>query len=124
MVVVRGGLAVGTSSYDVVMAEHAPLMPGGESCRSCGFVYTGRQVCPALILAVAGYPALADRIQIVPTDREYSALCELSVAVARMEARLDVIGSRVTAAAPGQKKRHSWWARIVSSRASAGPRLR
>ena len=44
VVVLRGALAAGTPSYDAVLAEHVPLMPGGESCRSCGFVYTGQRI--------------------------------------------------------------------------------
>lgn len=66
LAVLRGAPAAGVPSYDSVMAEHVPLFPGGESCRSCGFVYTDRQVCPALILAAAGYPVLADRVRTTP----------------------------------------------------------
>lgn len=66
VVVLRGGLAVGVPCYDAVAVEHLPLMPGGDSCRACGFVYTDRRVCPALILAAAGYPVLADRVRVLP----------------------------------------------------------
>lgn len=113
-----GGLAVGTPSYDAVMAEHQPLSPGGESCRACGFVYTDRRVCPAVILAAAGYPVLADRVRIVPAaDREYGALCELTGAVQRMSARLDVIGSRVSAHSPdGKRGLLRRWSRLVGKR--------
>ena len=60
----REAMAAGVPSYDAVIAEHAPLMPGGGSCRSWGFVYTNRPVCPAAILARAGYPVLADRVRV------------------------------------------------------------
>lgn len=115
--VLRGALASGVPSYDSVIAEHVPVQPGGESCRSCGFVFTDSRVCPALILAAAGYPVLADRVRVVPAaDREYGALCELTVEVARMGARLEVIGARV-APVPAKKTRPvSWWAWL------AGPR--
>ena len=94
------------------------MAPGGASCRSCGCVYTDRQVCPALILAAAGYPELADRVRVVPdADREYGALCELTVAVQRMGARLDVIGASVAAATPRTKARAARrWGRLVGSR--------
>lgn len=116
--VLDGALAAGEPSYDAVVAEHVPLMPGGESCRSCGFIYTDRRVCPALILATAGFPVLADRIRVVPAaDREYGALCELTAAVARMGARLDVIGSRVGDVTPVKRKRPvTWLARRVGFR--------
>lgn len=114
--VLRGALATGVPSYEAVVAEHVPLLPGGESCRSCGFIYSDRRVCPAVILAAAGYPLLADRIRVIPVDREYVAVCELTVAVQRMGARLDVIGERV-APVPAKKARPaSWWARIAGSR--------
>ena len=115
--VLRGGLAVGVPSYEAVLAEHVPLMPGGGSCRACGFVYTDQRACPALILAAAGHPDLADRIRIVPAaDPDYRALCELTVAVERMDARLDLIGARVADIAPEQKARPvRRWARIVGS---------
>lgn len=103
--VLSGAMAAGIPSYDAVFAEHVPQVPGGESCRSCGFVYSDRKVCPALILAAAGYPILADRVRVVPeADREYGALCELIVAVQRMDARLDVIGARVTAETNGETR--------------------
>lgn len=54
LVVVCGGRAAGGTLYDAVRSEHAPLLPGRASCRSCGFVYTDRRVCPALMLAAAG----------------------------------------------------------------------
>jgi len=118
MAVLDGGLALGTPSYDAVLAEHVPVMPGGGSCRSCGCVYTDLPVCPALILAAAGYPDLADRIRVVPdADREYGALCELTVAVERMGARLDIIGASVAAATPGKQPRAARrWGRLVGSR--------
>lgn len=108
----RGALASGAPSYDAVIAEHVPLAADGESCRSCGFVYTDRRVCPAVILATAGYALLADRIRVVPVDREYGALCELAVAVQRMDARLDLIGARV-ASVPAKNSR---WTRRVCPR--------
>ncbi len=96
--VLHGGLAVGVPSYDAVLAEHGPHFPGADSCRACGFVYTDHPICPAVILAQAGFADLADRVRVVPeADREYGALCELAVAVQRMGARLDVIGASVTA---------------------------
>lgn len=104
--VLRGALSIGAPSYDAVLAEHQPLAPGGESCRACGFVYSDRKVCPALILAAAGYPLLADRVRVTPNaDRDYGALCELTVAVQRMGARLDVIGARVTTEPTGKQRR-------------------
>ena len=106
-------------SYDAVTAEHVPQQPGGGSCRACGFVYTDQQVCPALILAAAGYPVLADRVRVAPAaDREYGALCELTVAVERMDARLDMIGARVTAIdSAGTKKQPACrWARLLGRR--------
>lgn len=118
--VVGGALSVGSPSYDAVTAEHEPLSPGGDSCRSCGFVYTDGRVCPAVILAAAGYPVLADRIRIPPAaDREYSALCELTVAVQRMSARLDVIGASVAAHSPncwppdGKRRLLRRWSRLA-----------
>ena len=105
--VLRGALAVGVPSHDVVLAEHTPLMPGGGSCRACGFVYTDHPACPAVILAEAGFADVADRVRVVPhADREYGALCELTVAVERMGARLDVIGAFVLPATPAPKPRH------------------
>lgn len=109
----RGALASGVPSYDAVVVEHVPLLPGGGSCRSCGFVYGDRMVCPALVLAAAGYPVLADRIRIVPAaDPDHRDLCELTVAMERMGARLDVIGSRI-APAPARRRR---WARLANRR--------
>ena len=98
--VLRGGLAVGVPSYDAVMAEHVPLLPGGDSCRACGSVYPDRPGCPALILAA---------------DREFGALCELTVAVQRMAVWLDVIGAQVAADMPPAKRQRRW-ARIVGPR--------
>ena len=83
--VLRGGLEAGVPSYDAVIAEHVPLLPGGDSCRACGFVYTDPRVCPALILAA---------------DREFGALCEQQW----MAVRLDVIGVQVTADLPSTKR--------------------
>lgn len=115
-VVSRGGLAVGVASYDVVMAEHVPLMPGGESCRACGFVYGRQRVCPAQILAAAGYPVLADRIRVVPaSDPEQRAVAELTVAVQRMDARLDMISARVLAV-PVKRPLARWLARLADTR--------
>jgi hypothetical protein len=105
--VLRGGLAVGVPSYDAVLAEHGPALPGGGSCRACGFVYADHRVCPAVILAEAGFADLADRVRPVPeADRDYGALCELTVEVQRMAARLDVIGAHVLPAAPARQPRH------------------
>jgi hypothetical protein len=105
--VLRGGLAIGVPSSDAVLAEHGPLLPGGGSCRACGFVYTDHSACPAVILAEAGFAELADRVRPVPeADREYAALCELSVEVQRMAARLDVIGAHVLPATPARRPRH------------------
>jgi len=70
--VAGGGLSVGVPSCDAVLAEHAPQEPGGGSCRACGFVYTDQQVCPALILAAAGYPFLADRVRVAGNTRSLS----------------------------------------------------
>ena len=116
LAVLRGALATGLPCYDAVVAEHVPLLPGGESCRSCGFVYSGRQVSPALILASAGFPLLADRVRIVPADREYGAVCELTVAVQRMGARLDVISERVAPFPAKKTWPASWWTRIAGFR--------
>jgi hypothetical protein len=103
----RGGLAVGVPSYDAVLAEHGPERPDGGSCRACGFVYADHPACPAVILAEAGFAELADRVRPVPeADREYAALCELSVEVQRMAARLDVIGAHVLPATPARRPRH------------------
>lgn len=112
-VAVLGG-GIGSPSYDAVLAEHQPLAPGGDSCRACGFVYTDRRVCPAVILAVAGCPVLA--------DREYGALCELSVAMQRMGSRLDAIGARVVANSTDGRSQDRVrgllrrWSRIVGGR--------
>jgi len=116
--VLRGGLAVGLSSYDTVMAEHAPQLPRGESCRACGFVYAGQSACPAVILAEAGHADVADRVKIVPqADPEYGALCELTVAVERLGARVDVIGASISAVSPVTKaRRRRLWPRLVVSR--------
>jgi len=93
-------------------------MPGGDSCRACGFVYTDRRVCPAVILAAAGYPVLADRIRIVPAaDPDHRAVCELTAAVERMDARLDLIGATVAEAefnTPKRSRSVRRWARVVS----------
>ena len=114
--VLRGALAVGVPSSDAVLAEHTPLMPGGGSCRACGFVYTDHPACPAVILAEAGFADFADRVRVVPqADREYGALCELTVAVQRMAVRLDVIGAQVTADMPPTKRQRRW-PRIVHRR--------
>lgn len=118
MTVLRGALAVGVPSYEAVLAEHTPHMPGAASCRSCGFVYTDRPLCPAVILAKAGYPVLADRVRVAPAaDPDYRALCELTVAVERMDARLNVIGARVASEMP-VKRRHPArrWARLIGAR--------
>jgi hypothetical protein len=115
--VLSGALACGVPSYDAVIAEHVPLQPGSQSCRSCGFVYTDQQVCPALILAAAGYPLLADRIRIVPAaDPDHRAVCELTVAVQRMDARLDVIGAQVAPIPATNRPRARRWARLVGPR--------
>ena len=115
--VLGGALAVGLPSYDAVLAEHVPLQPSGGSCRACGFVYTDRRVCPASILAAAGYPLLADRIRMAPAgNREYSALCELTVEVQRMGARLDVIGTQVNTATSMKRPRRTPWARTLGRR--------
>lgn len=104
---VGGALAVGVPSYDAVLAEHAPVpAPDGGWCRACGFVYVDEDLCPAVILAEAGFPQLAGRVRVVPeTDREYVALCELTVVVERMGARLEAIGVAVAAVAPVRKAR-------------------
>jgi hypothetical protein len=105
--VLAGALAVGDPSYDAVLAEHTPLMADGESCRACGFVYTGRPAYPAVILAEAGHADLADRVRVVPEgNRDYGVLCELTVPVERMGARLDVIGAHVLPAKPAHQPRH------------------
>lgn len=110
----RGGLAVGGPSYDAVIAEHTPLRPGAESCRACGFVYTDWPACPAVILAEAGCAELADRVRVVPVaDREYGALCELTVAMQRMAARLDVIAATGIAAPSRLSRRRRTWIRRV-----------
>jgi hypothetical protein len=96
-----------TPSYDVVLAEHGPEVPGGESCRKCGFFYTDHPACPAVILAQAGFADLTDRIRVVPqTDPDHRALCELTVTVERMAARLDVIGAHILLTAPARQPRH------------------
>jgi hypothetical protein len=104
---VGGALAVGVPSYDAVLAEHTPApSPDGGWCRACGFAYLDEDLCPAVILAEAGFPQLADRVRVVPeTDREHGALCELTVAVKRMGAQLEAIGAAVAAAAPARKAR-------------------
>ena len=113
--VLSGALAVGRSSYDAVIAEHVPLMPRGESCRSCGFVYTERRICPALILAMAGHPVLADRIRLIPeADPDHRAMCELTVAVERMSAQLNVLGARTTPTSAPKTRR--WWVRLPGPR--------
>ena len=122
---VGNGLAVGVPSYDAVLAEHTPRMPGGTSCRACGFVYIDQPTCPALVLAEAGFAEMADRVRVVPAaDRGYGALCELTVEVQRMGARLEVIAASVAAVAPAQSRdrRRPRLARIVSVRGAGGPR--
>ena len=104
--VLSGALAAGAPMEAVVLAEHVPLLPGGEPCRACRFVYAGQLVCPALLLAVAGCPLLADRVrQVLAADRRYGPSCESTIAVQRMDARVDVIGARVTAGAPARLTR-------------------
>lgn len=100
-------LTGGAPSYEAVLAEHGPQRPGGESCRKCGFLYTDQSACPAVILAQAGFADLADRIRVVPqADPDHGTLCELTVTVERMAARLDVIGAHILPTTPARQPRH------------------
>jgi hypothetical protein len=96
--VVGGALAIGAPSLDAVIAEHAHVEPGGHACRACGHVYSSDlPVCPAIVLARAGYPGAVDRIRVVQGDDQITPLTWLQMAHERLEARVDALAAVTTA---------------------------
>jgi hypothetical protein len=87
--VLAGAWVTGTPTADVVLSEHAPIQPGGHACRACGHVYSDElPVCPAALAASAGYPAAAERLQLVEVDGRLTPVEALRVDQERLASRL------------------------------------
>jgi hypothetical protein len=89
--VLAGAIAVGEPRADAVLAEHQPMLPGGEVCR-CGWMYRGGvQECPAVLLARAGLAEIAGSVRILDAsdDPVVNAIDRVEVEMERLAAVVD-----------------------------------